>query len=383
MTSQAALLNSLRRPSRRFRLAIIIALVLLCLLWVVASLYHRFTHVSADDARIMTHQVAVSSRLPGQLVGFDLRAGARLEKGEVIGTLYSLPEKRKLATLQAALTVAKARLDHDLAEQALSKQQYQGSLSMTKRELKSAEAGRRAASAKLAQAKSDYERLEPLFKKGTVSKQSRDHAWFAYQTAKAENQRARQEVLVSQSQASNARVGFLNGVQVPPPDLMAAQVKIAHQQFNEAEARLAQQQLKLSDMVIRSPSDGIVNKTLVNQGEYVAAGQPLLMMNNPANLWIEANIKETDIAVVEVGQPVNISVDAFPDATFSGKVVVVGRAATSQFALLPNPNPSGNFTKITQRIPVRIAITKGPLEQIGPGMMVEVDIDTNSGHEGD
>lgn len=378
MTSQVALLNSLKRPSRRFRLAVIIALVVLCLLWMVASLYHRFTHVSADDARIVTHQVAVSSRLPGQLVSFDLREGAEVKKGEVIGRLYSLPEKRKLETLRAALTVAKAKLDHDVAEQTLSTQQYQGSLNMTSNELKSAEAGRRAAKTKLAQAKSDYARLEPLFKKGTVSKQSRDHAWFAYQAAQAEYQRARQEVLVSKSQASNARVGFLNGVQVPPPGLMATQVKIANQQFDEAQARLAQQQLKLSDMVIRSPSDGIVNKTLVNQGEYVAAGQPLLMMNNPTNLWIEANIKETDIADVKVGQSVDISVDAFPDADFAGKVTVVGRAATSQFALLPNPNPSGNFTKITQRIPVRIAITKGALKQIGPGMMVEVDIDTAS-----
>ncbi len=73
------------------------------------------------------------------------------------------------------------------------------------------------------------------------------------------------------------------------------------------------------------------------------------------------------------------SVDAVPDLHFSGHIRVIGHAATSQFALLPNPNPSGNFTKITQRIPVRITIDKGPTEQLSPGMMVEVDIDTRGG----
>lgn len=76
-------------------------------------------------------------------------------------------------------------------------------------------------------------------------------------------------------------------------------------------------------------------------------------------------------------QPVDITVDAYPDKHFSGKVIIIGRSATSQFALLPDPNPSGNFTKITQRIPVRVALEKGSLDLLGPGMMVEVDIDVS------
>ncbi len=137
--------------------------------------------------------------------------------------------------------------------------------------------------------------------------------------------------------------------------------------------------MRVRDLRVPSPIGGVVNKTLVDQGEYVSAGQPLLMMHDPDDLWVEANIKETDIGELRPGQPVAITVDAYPDEHFAGEVRIVGRAATSQFALLPDPNPSGNFTKITQRIPVRIRLTEGPVERIGPGMMVEVDIDVSGG----
>ncbi|PPR59676.1 MAG: hypothetical protein CFH10_01816, partial [Alphaproteobacteria bacterium MarineAlpha4_Bin2] len=96
--------------------------------------------------------------------------------------------------------------------------------------------------------------------------------------------------------------------------------------------------------------------------------------HDPKRVWIDANIKETDIRKVKIGQTVDVTVDAFPEKKFGGKVTAIGNAATSEFALLPTPNPSGNFTKITQRLRVRIAIDQ---EQnlLRPGMMVEVFID--------
>ena len=209
----------------------------------------------------------------------------------------------------------------------------------------------------------------------------RDQDYYAYQTARAEYQRAQQEVAVSRSQAENAHVGFLNGVQVPlpPPAVMRSRVKVAENQLARARADLEEEKVRVRDLRVPSPIGGVVNKTLVDQGEYVSAGQPLLMMHDPDDLWVEANIKETDIGELRPGQPVAITVDAYPDEHFAGEVRIVGRAATSQFALLPDPNPSGNFTKITQRIPVRIRLTEGPVERIGPGMMVEVDIDVSGG----
>ena len=94
-------------------------------------------------------------------------------------------------------------------------------------------------------------------------------------------------------------------------------------------------------------------------------------------MWIDADIKETKLTSLKPGQPVEISVDAFPYRHFSGRIERIGAAATSEFALLPSPNPSGNFTKITQRVPVRIAVHQPDDDPLRPGMMVEVDIDTS------
>ncbi|KAF0803754.1 secretion protein HlyD [Alcanivorax xiamenensis] len=369
------------RPSRQLKLAALVALVVACLIWMALAIHHRLTHVSAQDARVMSSQVTVSSRLPGWVPEFTLTEGDRLQKGDVVARLYSEPDQQKLKTLQADVAAMQARLDYEQARLSLGQQQFEGGLHITSQELQSARAAEKAARARLTQARKDFERSDALHQRGAVSQQQRDQDYYTYQAAQAEYQRSREEVAVSQAQADNAHVGFLNGVQVPlpPPTVMKAQVRIARQQLEEARARLAQQELRLRDLTVRSPINGVVNKTLIDQGEYVAPGQPILMMHDPDDLWVAANIKETDVAELRLGQPVNITVDAYPDESFNGSVQVIGRAATSQFALLPDPNPSGNFTKITQRLPVRIRLEDGPLDLIGPGMMVEVDIDVSGG----
>ena len=99
-----------------------------------------------------------------------------------------------------------------------------------------------------------------------------------------------------------------------------------------------------------------------------------MLIHDPRNIWVEANIKETELRHLTLGMPVRISVDAFPDKMFIGQIENLGQAATGEFALLPNPNPSGNFTKITQRLPIRIGI-KQKQNILRPGMLVVVEID--------
>ena len=127
--------------------------------------------------------------------------------------------------------------------------------------------------------------------------------------------------------------------------------------------------------VIESPLKGIVDRRFANVGEYVTPGQRLVLAHDPNRIWIEANIKETQVRRLKEGQTVIVSVDAYPDEAFEGRIERIGNTATSAFALLPSPNPSGNFTKITQRLPVRIAINQRD-GRLRPGMMVEVTIAT-------
>ena len=161
---------------------------------------------------------------------------------------------------------------------------------------------------------------------------------------------------------------------LPTPELLEAQSAITREDLAEARAAVRKQQALLDDMTITSPGPGVVARTFVESGEYLSAGQPILMMYQPDNVWVEAKVKETDVRKLVVGQEVKIRVDAWPDRDFSGRIEVIGRSATSQFALIPSSNPSGNFTKITQRIPVRISVEEGDRNLLSPGMMVVVSI---------
>jgi membrane fusion protein (multidrug efflux system) len=156
--------------------------------------------------------------------------------------------------------------------------------------------------------------------------------------------------------------------------VLDSEANMLHHRKAALRADLEQQKLDLSDRVIRSPIEGVVDKAFVEAGEFVTPGQRLLLVHDPRRVWIEANIKETQIRKLKIDQSVEVQVDAYPDQSFQGKVVSIGNTTTGKFALLPNPNPSGNFTKITQRLPVRIGIEQKQ-QMLRPGMMVEIRID--------
>jgi membrane fusion protein (multidrug efflux system) len=144
-------------------------------------------------------------------------------------------------------------------------------------------------------------------------------------------------------------------------------------QADEIRAQIKRQEVDIADRVIASPADGKIVMTFVRKGEQVSAGQRIAMFHDPQQIWVEANVKETDVAALKPGMKAEIHVDAYPGRVFHGEVFRIGQVATNKFALLPDPNPSGNFTKITQRLPVRIRLTETD-NALRPGMMVEVDI---------
>lgn len=142
-----------------------------------------------------------------------------------------------------------------------------------------------------------------------------------------------------------------------------------------ADLRMVEKQIELSHVV--APSAGVVAKVWHGAGDVVAAGQTALTLFDLVHVWVEANIEETKIASVRVGNRVTLTIDAYPDLSLEGTVVVVGAAAASQFALIPSNNSSGNFTKVTQRVPLTIAFNSLQEDQglyLRPGMSVEAKI---------
>ncbi len=143
---------------------------------------------------------------------------------------------------------------------------------------------------------------------------------------------------------------------------------------DSALARTRRQRLDIAAHTVTSPLAGVVSKVFVEAGEQVAPGQRIAIVHDPRAVYVQANIRETEIRKLAVGQGVRIEVDAYPERTFEGRVSVIGVAATSTFSLLPSARSGGAFTKVTQRFPVRIAIG-GDVEGLRPGMMVEIFID--------
>lgn len=374
-----------RRPSRSntIKLVIILFFVIIALLWIGQWLYHQHTHVSGDDARVMTDEITVSSRLAGRVVGFSLIEGDLLTRGDVIATLYSRPDQLRLDALKAKVAGMKATIAFEKQQIELSTKHLKGGIQETQDELDADKSTLQAAKAVMDSTEKTYNRSRDLVKTGAVTAEKRDLDYYNYLSALADYDRAKRQIAVDHTALANARTGLMSSPQMvlPTPKLLRAQMQVTRQALAEAQADLQHQQLRLNDMTVRSPLDGVIDKGFVNQGEYVSPGQPILMMHAPEDVWVEAKIKETSIGNLKVGQSVAIHVDADPSTTYKGHIVVIGHAATSQFALLPDPNPSGNFTKISQRIPVRIVIDKGPKAKLSPGMMVEVDIDiSGDGH---
>ena len=169
--------------------------------------------------------------------------------------------------------------------------------------------------------------------------------------------------------AAQRRVGTLN-----------AQVRQAQAQGEGARAQLDAARTNLGATMIRAAIDGRVGAKTVRQGQFVPAATKLMTVVPVNDLYIEANFKETQLGLMRVGQPVTVEVDALPGVDIPGRVASVSPGTGAQFSVLPPQNATGNFTKIVQRVPVRIAISPGPETRklLVPGMSVEVSVDTRS-----
>jgi membrane fusion protein (multidrug efflux system) len=193
----------------------------------------------------------------------------------------------------------------------------------------------------LDKAQQDFERSKQQYEGKIIPKEQYDHSQSALNAAQAE------------FNISNTKIGTAK-----------AQLNVINTQLQNAE--------------IYSPMNGVVAKRWVMKGDVVQPGQPIFSIYNLDSLWVTSDLQETDLASIKVGEDVEINVDSYPNHKFTGKVIQIGSNTASQFALIPPSNAAGNFTKITQRIPIKISI-----HQIGkddssfkllPGMSVEVKI---------
>ncbi|MFT5449416.1 MAG: membrane fusion protein (multidrug efflux system) [Gammaproteobacteria bacterium] len=328
----------------------------------------RMIFVDETDARMVGELITISSRVSGWLGKVSVRAGDTIKVGQVLARVDARESRLLVRELNSRAEGADAERRRMLAERDLIDLQTRSRLETQQSTASAAQATVAALDAQLELANSELVRSESLFTKRVIAKQQLDQA-----RANAARIAGEHRAAVAEYQEAIARLQEARADQSRLKVIDEELEMLTHRR-DGLMAKLAQQQLDLEDRIIRSTIDGVVDKTFVEPGEFVRQGQRLMVVHDPGTIWVEVNIKETQIARLRPGDLVQVTVDAYPDAKLGGRVESIGTSTTATYALLPNPNPSGNFTKVTQRLPVRITLDKAD-RRLHPGMMVEVRID--------
>jgi membrane fusion protein, multidrug efflux system len=341
-----------RRVNRRRTIRIVLMLAgILAALAVAATLWLRAGRwVSADDAYVRAAKLMVTTDVSGIVVSVDVHEGQLVKQGQV---LFRVDPRQ----FQAALDSAKAQLAQVGLSVEAMKQDYQ-------RMLKDIEA--QQAQVHLDQA--NYDRYAALIRTDVVSKANYDQARFTLQADKN-----KLESLKQQAQVQLARLGG-------NPDLPIEE----HPLYRQVKAQVDEAQRQLDHTTVRAPFDGIVTQVdSLQPGTYLVS-QTAALTNTGAvalvstdRLWVDANLKETDLTHVKPGDRTEITVDAYPGRTWSGTVASISPGTGSEFSILPAQNASGNWVKVVQRVPVRIYVDHKPGDPVlRAGMSVVVAIDT-------
>jgi membrane fusion protein (multidrug efflux system) len=310
--------------------------------------------VSTDDAYVRANNTMLGARVAGHIVEILPRDNALVHKGDVIIRIddgdYRIAvdaARTKIATQEATI----ARIGRQVSAQQSAVEQAQANLA-------SAEAGQKRADL-------DYDRQQSLSSKGFAS-----HATFEQSEA------ARDQGIAGVKSARAAFDTARDNVEVTKAQQAEAQAQLA-----ELKTNLAKAERDLDFASVRAPVDGTFSNRLVNTGDFVAVGQRLGNVVPLDAVFIDANFKETQLKRIRPGQSVTIKVDAYGSRKFKGTVDSISPAAGSVFTLLPPDNATGNFTKIVQRLPVRIRVPKEVARQnlLRAGMSVYATVDTTDG----
>jgi len=347
-----------RSWTRRIPLIIGAILVIALATWGVRRYLFSRHHVSTDNAQVDGHIAAIAPRIAGFIDRVPVEENQHVRAGD---TLVVLDQRDMIVRLE------QAEADLRNAEAAAGSRQAAGQvvaqLQATRAEALSAQATIAAAEANFRQADADYERYRRLATAKIVSAQQFGAARAARDAAAANLEAARRTAAAAGSQVSAS----------------GAAVRAADARLASAEATVENARLQLGYATLLAPYAGVVAKRNAEPGSLVQIGQNLMSVVPETNVWVTANLKETQLAKVAVGDPAEFKVDAYPGVKFHGKVESLSPATGAKFALLPPDNATGNFTKVVQRLPVRIAVDGGanPTHPLRPGMSVNVTITTD------
>ncbi len=339
-------------PSKA-RVGVLMASITLAVAAGVAWWMHARQFESTDNAYVRGDITAIIPAVSGEIVRMSVAENQAVKAGQVLLEVDSAPYQARLAQASAMVRVresALVSLDHQL--------RLQDSL------IKEAEAGVAVAETERDRVGKELQRVTKLDTRGYANQQGVDSSRAALSTADSGVQRAEASLAAARQQKLT--------LAADRPRMEA-----------ERDAALAAERLARIDLentVLRAPVDGIAADLVARKGLRVREGSRLLTLVPLSGLWVEANFKETQMQHMRPGQKVEVRVDAYPDQPLQGRIESFAPASGSEFALIPVENASGNFAKVVQRVPVRIALpAESPLAGLlRPGLSVVVDVDTRA-----
>lgn len=334
-----------RKPrSKRLKTIGLLASVPLILI-AAAVVYYLMSRdfVSTDNAYVQQDKVSVSALVSGNIVEVNVRENQMVKAGDVLFRIDPEPFKIAIAQADAAIAAAQVRVTGMETE-----------LSTTGIDIASARED-------VEFFRQEYNRQAELMQRGFTTRarlQAAEHALSD----------ARTKVATAQAEQAKARAALATGAAAPGinPGVLAGQ------------AQKQRAQLDLARTVVRAPVSGKVSSAdRLQVGQMMQSALPALTIVASDRSWIEANFKETDLARMRLGQPAELSFDAYPNMKLKGHVASIGAGTGSEFSILPAQNASGNWVKVTQRVPVRIAIDGKPSRPLIAGLSTNVRVDTS------
>lgn len=413
--TQAAVSIPRRSHARRLSPVAITSLVLTVLLIALGAIWwhHTTGREETDNAYVEGHISYVSPRISGTVTKVLVEEHEPVKKGQLLVVLDARDQQVKLDESKALLeqtekqAVAAQRKIHQTALSALGEtSQANGDLAAVRADIAGARSAVMEANDQMNQAKSrlkelvaqeeyarvDFERYQTAYSNRAVMKQQYDKASQSLQVAIAQREQGEQNLSQCKQRKAQAEAKVQEAIarldkskgMLTSAQALSAQKAVDESQYSSNLASVKNQKaavedatLQLSYTQIQAPVDGRIGKKSVELGQHVEPGQTLMSVVQD-KIWIMANYKETQVGKMRIGQPVEIKVDTFPERTFKGTVDSIGPASGAKFSMLPPDNATGNFTKIVQRIPIKIVFDEQSLaeyrERVAPGMSCLVTV---------
>ena len=341
---------------KKIIIGVVVVAAAIALTWAIRTFIYSRAHETTDNAQVDGHIVPVLAKVGGYVTAVLVQDNDSVRDGQTLVRIDDAEYRVKVAQAEADLAAAQSA-----AGGRQFTGQSQAAVATASGQRSALDAQIQAALANQQKANADLARMRDLVSKQIVSAQQLDAAQAAAAAASADVEALQRQAAAAGGTVQNARAG----------------VRLAQAKLEAAQASLDNAKLQLSYTNVTAPETGTISKKQVEVGQLVQPGQTLMSIVADTGTWVTANFKETQLNRMHVGQPVALEVDAYPGCEAEGKVQSLSGATGARFALLPPDNATGNFTKVVQRLPVRIAITKGcgATHPLRPGMSVVAHTD--------